>query len=58
MITKDDISKLAKLARVELSETEKEKLAIDVGNILAYVDQIKNAVAKTGEERKVPELRG
>jgi aspartyl-tRNA(Asn)/glutamyl-tRNA(Gln) amidotransferase subunit C len=57
MITKEDIAKLAKLSRVELTENEQEKLTKDVGSILGYVDQIKNAVAKTGEERKVPDLR-
>ncbi len=57
MINTDDIAKLAKLSRVELTETEKEKLARDVGSILGYVDQIKNAISKTGEERKLPDLR-
>jgi aspartyl-tRNA(Asn)/glutamyl-tRNA(Gln) amidotransferase subunit C len=57
MINKEDITKLAKLARVELAENDKEKLTKDVGNILNYVDQIKTAVAKTGDERKVGDLR-
>lgn len=57
MITKDDITKLAKLARVEITEEEKEKLAKDAGDILGYVDQIKNAVSNTSGERKLPDLR-
>jgi aspartyl-tRNA(Asn)/glutamyl-tRNA(Gln) amidotransferase subunit C len=52
-----DIEKLAKLARIELTEEEKVKYLKEIGAILGYVDQIKGAVAKTGEERKVPELR-
>lgn len=57
MITKEDITKLAKLARVEVTEGEKEKLAKDVSGILGYVDQIKNAIGKTEGERKIPDLR-
>ena len=39
----DDINNLAKLARMELSEVEKTSLAADMKNILAFVDQIKEA---------------
>jgi aspartyl-tRNA(Asn)/glutamyl-tRNA(Gln) amidotransferase subunit C len=53
----NDIEKLAKLARIELTEEEKTKYLKEIGAILNYVDQIKGAVAKTGEERKVPDLR-
>jgi aspartyl/glutamyl-tRNA(Asn/Gln) amidotransferase C subunit len=52
-----DIEKLAKLARIELDDTEKQAYLKDISAILAYVDQIKGAVAKTGEERKVGDLR-
>ena len=38
-----DIEKLADLARIRLSDAEKESLARDVDSILAYVDQIKAA---------------
>ena len=38
-----DIENLAKLARMELSEAEKASLASDMKNILAFVDQIKEA---------------
>ena len=38
-----DIEKLADLARIRLSDGEKDSLARDVGSILAYVDQIKSA---------------
>ena len=43
MISKKDIEILANLARIRLSEGEKEGLAKDVDSILAYVDQIKSA---------------
>ena len=43
MISKKDIENLANLARIRLSDTEKEGLAKDVDSILAYVDQIKAA---------------
>lgn len=38
-----DIENLAKLARMDLSEAEKASLASDMKNILAFVDQIKEA---------------
>ena len=43
MISKKDIENLANLARIRLSEEEKESLAKDIDSILAYVDQIKAA---------------
>jgi len=52
-----DIEKLAKLARIELTEAEKQTYLKDISAILNYVDQIKAVVAKTGEERKVGDLR-
>lgn len=52
-----DIEKLAKLARIELTEDEKQKYLKDIGSILNYVDQIKGAVAVVGEDRKVGDLR-
>lgn len=52
-----DIEKLAKLARIELTEGEKEAYLKDISAILGYVDQIKGAVAVVGEEKKAGELR-
>jgi len=52
-----DIEKLAKLARIELTEEEKQTYLKDISAILNYVDQIKAVVSKTGEERKVGNLR-
>ncbi len=52
-----DIEKLAKLARIELTDIEKQTYLKEIGSILAYVDQIKGVVAKVGEERKAGNLR-
>lgn len=41
MITKAEIEKLADLARIKVSEDEKESLVNDIGAILSYVDEIK-----------------
>jgi len=57
MLEIKDIEKLALLARIELTEVEKQAYLKDLSAILGYVDQIKGAVAKTGEERKVSDLR-
>ena len=50
------IEKLAKLARLKLSTEEKKKFAKEIGAILEYVGQIKEAGAEA-VERKTPELR-
>ena len=39
-----DVENLAKLARIELSESEKEKLLIDMESILGYVKQIESVI--------------
>jgi len=52
-----DIEKLAKLARIELTEGEKQTYLKDISAILSYVDQIKEVVSKTGEERRINDLR-
>ena len=52
-----DIEKLAKLARIELTDSKKQAYLKEIGAILDYVDQIKGVVAKVGEERKAGDLR-
>jgi aspartyl-tRNA(Asn)/glutamyl-tRNA(Gln) amidotransferase subunit C len=42
-MNKEEIKKIADLARLEISEEESEKLAGEIDSILGYVDQIKNA---------------
>lgn len=44
-----DIEKLAKLARIELSEAEKQAYLKDISAILGYVDQIKEVVGKVDD---------
>ena len=48
MITKKDIEHLSKLARIDVSEKEKESLASDLEAILRYVATLTEA--KTGDE--------
>ena len=40
MISKDEVDNLATLARLELSDAEKEGLSKDISNILEYVGQV------------------
>lgn len=42
-ITTDDVRKLARLARLRLSDDEIEKYKTEFANILGYVDQLKIA---------------
>ncbi len=49
MITIKDVEHVAKLARLELSEEEKEKFSKQLGDILKYVEQM-NEVDTTGVE--------
>ena len=49
MITIKDVEHVAKLARLELTEEEKEKFSKQLGDILKYVEQM-NQVDTTGVE--------
>ncbi len=57
MLTKEEIKKLATLARIKLSQEEEEKLPKEVDSILGYVAQLKEATSSISEERKAGELR-
>lgn len=48
MIEKKDIEKLADLARIEVSEEEKESLASSIESILGYVGQV-TTISETTE---------
>jgi len=39
-ITRDDVLRLAQLSSLELSEAEIDKLRVDIGSILGYVQQL------------------
>ena len=43
MISREEVEKLANLARLELDEAQKASIAKDLGNILDYVKQLKEA---------------
>lgn len=47
MITVKDVEHVAKLARLELTEEEKEKFTKQLGDVLKYVEQM-NEVDTTG----------
>ncbi len=49
MITIKDVEHVAKLARLELTEAEKEKFSKQLGDIIKYVEQM-NEVDTTGVE--------
>lgn len=49
MITKKDVEHVAKLARLELSEDEKEMFTHQLGDVLAHVEKM-NEVDTTGVE--------
>ena len=55
MINTQDIEKLAKLARISITEEEKSGLVKEIGSILAYVDEIKQ-VTKTSKEDRSEEI--
>lgn len=57
MLEIKDIEKLAKLARIELTQEEKESLLKEVDPILGYVAQLKEVVSSVGEVKKAGELR-
>ena len=40
MLTKDDVQKVAQLARIELSEEEVAKFQTQMSDILSYVEQL------------------
>ncbi|MEK7665139.1 MAG: Asp-tRNA(Asn)/Glu-tRNA(Gln) amidotransferase subunit GatC [Patescibacteria group bacterium] len=43
MISKEEVAKIAKLARLELTETETEKMQKDLSSILDYFELLKKA---------------
>lgn len=57
MLKIEDIEKLAKLARIELTQEEKERLPNEVDNILGYVAQLKEVASTMSGEKKAGDLR-
>ena len=58
-MNKEEVLKLAKLARIEMGADEAENLAHEFEAILGYVDEIKGAShsAEASRDRSVPTLR-
>lgn len=48
-ITTDDVRHLAQLSNLQLTDDEAEHLRVDLGNILAYIDQL-NTLDTSGVE--------
>lgn len=55
MISKEEVLKIAKLARLELTEKEVEKMQIDMSAILDYFDLLKKA-PKVKLDKKIGDL--
>jgi len=55
MITREDIEKLASLARIKITDEEKESMRTDIESILAYVGQVKDLSGTVKDES--PALR-
>lgn len=47
MITKEEIQKLCELSRLNVSDSEQDKLRKDIEGILGYIGQIKSADFKS-----------
>jgi len=48
-MNKEEIKKIADLARLEISDDESEKLAGEIDSILGYIDQIKETEIGSGD---------
>lgn len=48
-----DITKLADLSRLTITDEEGKRLLSDISNILAYVDQVRQAPLNTSESLQV-----
>ena len=56
MVNIQDVEKLAQLARIDISEGEKEELLNDLRGILDYIDQVRAVSVDIGE-REAGEVR-
>lgn len=50
MLTKEEVVKIAQLARIELSETEVEKFQKELSTVLDYVEELKKVDTSTAGE--------
>jgi aspartyl/glutamyl-tRNA(Asn/Gln) amidotransferase C subunit len=49
MIKPEELDAIAELSRIDLKESEKEKLRHDIESIVAYISQLQTAPALEGE---------
>ncbi|MES2214146.1 MAG: Asp-tRNA(Asn)/Glu-tRNA(Gln) amidotransferase subunit GatC [Patescibacteria group bacterium] len=56
-MNKDEVLKLSKLARIEISDSEAEELAMEFDSILGYVSEVKKAQAQASAHVEKPALR-
>lgn len=59
MISKEEVQHIAKLARLELTEAEVEKMQKDLSEILGYFDLLKNVpeIKVSSSKVQAPSLR-
>ena len=50
MLTKDEVVKLAKLARIHLTEKDVEKFQKDISAVLEYIDELKKVDVSGAQE--------
>lgn len=53
MLSREEVKKIAKLARLELTEPEIEKMQKDLSSILDYFDVLKKADVRKVKERTI-----
>lgn len=56
MISKEKVKHIAKLARIELTEEEKEKFTKELSSILGYVEKL--AKADTSGAKRIAQITG
>jgi len=56
MISKEQIEHIAKLARIELTEKEKEKFSTELSSILEYIDKLNQV--DTGKIEPISQVTG
>jgi aspartyl-tRNA(Asn)/glutamyl-tRNA(Gln) amidotransferase subunit C len=57
MISKDEVVKIAKLARLDLTEQEIKKIQKDLSSVLDYFNVLKNRELETGVEKEKLEIK-
>ena len=57
MATREEVQKLASLARISVSDEELPKFVEEFDSILSYVSQLNTLTLPTGDKQAVPPLR-